>query len=95
MNDIASKLEIQRTSKETLAFEFIGNWNDPFKSPMTAIITAGRSEVVFTAQMSTMMVNEEIDALRTMGFSPINFLVKLLNKFFILKKELRKFGTED
>jgi len=42
---------------------------------MTAIILAGRSGAAFAAELGTMMVNEEIDALRTAGFSPMEFLV--------------------
>ena len=42
---------------------------------MTAIIMAGRTGAAFAAQLGTMQVNEEIDALRTMGISPIEFLV--------------------
>ena len=42
---------------------------------MTAIIIAGRSGSAFTAQIGTMRVNEEIDALRTLGLDPIEVLV--------------------
>ena len=42
---------------------------------MTAIIIAGRSGSAFTAQIGTMQVNEEIDALRTLGLDPIEVLV--------------------
>ena len=42
---------------------------------MTAIIMAGRTGAAFAAELGTMTVNEEIDALRTMGISPIDFLV--------------------
>jgi phospholipid/cholesterol/gamma-HCH transport system permease protein len=42
---------------------------------MTAIILAGRSGAAFAAQLGTMMVNEEIDAFKTMGFSEMDFLV--------------------
>jgi phospholipid/cholesterol/gamma-HCH transport system permease protein len=42
---------------------------------MTAIIFAGRSGSAFSAEIGTMRVNEEIDALSTMGFEPVNFLV--------------------
>lgn len=41
---------------------------------MTAIIFAGRSGSAFAAEIGTMMVNEEVDALVTMGFDPIRFL---------------------
>jgi phospholipid/cholesterol/gamma-HCH transport system permease protein len=42
---------------------------------MTAIIMAGRTGAAFAAQLGTMQVNEEIDALTTMGISPMEFLV--------------------
>ena len=42
---------------------------------MTAIIIAGRSGSAFTAQLGTMQVNQEIDALRTLGLSPTELLV--------------------
>ncbi|HEV2098966.1 MAG TPA: MlaE family lipid ABC transporter permease subunit [Stellaceae bacterium] len=42
---------------------------------MTAIIIAGRSGSAFTAQIGTMQVNEEVDALRTIGLDPIEVLV--------------------
>ena len=42
---------------------------------MTAIIVAGRSGSSFTAQIGTMKVNEEIDALYTIGMSPVEVLV--------------------
>jgi phospholipid/cholesterol/gamma-HCH transport system permease protein len=42
---------------------------------MTAIIMAGRTGAAFAAQLGTMTVNEEIDALTTLGVSPMEFLV--------------------
>lgn len=42
---------------------------------MTAIIVAGRSGSAFTAQIGTMRVNEEVDALRTLGLDPVEVLV--------------------
>ncbi len=42
---------------------------------MTAIIMAGRTGAAFAAQLGTMEVNEEIDALVTMGIPPMEFLV--------------------
>ena len=41
---------------------------------MTAIIVAGRSGSAFAAEIGTMKVNEEVDALVAMGFDPIRFL---------------------
>ncbi|MEN6331462.1 MAG: MlaE family lipid ABC transporter permease subunit [Smithella sp.] len=41
---------------------------------MTAILVAGRSGSAFAAEIGTMVVNEEVDALSTMGFDPVRFL---------------------
>jgi len=42
---------------------------------MTAIIMSGRTGAAFAAQIGTMKVTQEIDALSTMGVSPLDFLV--------------------
>ena len=42
---------------------------------MTGIILCGRTGAAFAAQLGTMKVNEEINALQTFGLSPIEFLV--------------------
>jgi phospholipid/cholesterol/gamma-HCH transport system permease protein len=42
---------------------------------MTGIIMAGRTGASFAAQLGSMQVNEEVDALRTLGVPPIEFLV--------------------
>ena len=42
---------------------------------MTGIILAGRTGASYAAQIGTMQVNEEIDAFRTLGVSPIDYLV--------------------
>ena len=42
---------------------------------MTAIIVCGRSGAAFAAELGSMKVSEEIDALRTMGFGPMRYLV--------------------
>ena len=41
---------------------------------MTAIIVAGRSGSAFAAEIGTMIVNDEVNALETMGFEPTRFL---------------------
>lgn len=41
---------------------------------MTAILVAGRSGSAYAAEIGTMVVNEEVDALQTMGFEPVRFL---------------------
>jgi phospholipid/cholesterol/gamma-HCH transport system permease protein len=42
---------------------------------MTAIIMAGRTGAAYAAQIGTMKVNEEVDALTTLGMDPVDFLV--------------------
>jgi phospholipid/cholesterol/gamma-HCH transport system permease protein len=53
---------------------------------MTGIIMAGRTGAAFAAQIGSMKVSEEIDALRTLAISPIDFLVspRLLALFFMM-----------
>jgi phospholipid/cholesterol/gamma-HCH transport system permease protein len=53
---------------------------------MTAIIVAGRSGSAFAAEIGTMRVSEEVDALYTMGFDPTRFLVvpKLIAAVIVL-----------
>jgi phospholipid/cholesterol/gamma-HCH transport system permease protein len=42
---------------------------------MTAILLAGRTGSAFAAELGTMKVSEEVDALKTMGLAPVRFLV--------------------
>ncbi|SLN37568.1 MlaE family lipid ABC transporter permease subunit [Oceanibacterium hippocampi] len=42
---------------------------------LTAIVIAGRSGSAFTAQIGAMKVNEEVDAMRTLGLDPVEVLV--------------------
>jgi phospholipid/cholesterol/gamma-HCH transport system permease protein len=53
---------------------------------MTAIIVAGRSGSSFAAELGTMKISEEVDALFTMGFDPTRFLVvpKLLASLIVV-----------
>ncbi len=46
-----------------------------FAPMMTAIIVAGRSGSAYAAQIGTMAVTEEIDAMRTLGIAPLELLV--------------------
>lgn len=46
-----------------------------FGPMITAIILAGRSGSAFAAEIGSMKVNEEVDALTTMGLEPVRFLV--------------------
>lgn len=53
---------------------------------MTAVIMAGRTGAAYAAQLGTMQVNEEIDALKIMGISSIEFLVlpRLIALIFVM-----------
>lgn len=42
---------------------------------LTAVVVAGRSGSAFTAEIGMMKVNEEVDALRTLGLDPLDVLV--------------------
>jgi phospholipid/cholesterol/gamma-HCH transport system permease protein len=42
---------------------------------MTGVIMAGRAGAAFAAAIGTMQTNEEVDALQTLGFDPVEFLV--------------------
>ncbi len=42
---------------------------------LTAIVLAGRSGAAITAELGTMRVSEELDALETMGLNPVHFLI--------------------
>ena len=54
-----------------VAFSFLRE----FGVLLTAILIAGRTASAYTAQIGSMKANEEIDALRTLGLSPIEMLV--------------------
>lgn len=56
-----------------------------FAPLITAIIVAGRTSSAFTAQIGSMKINEEIDALSTMGLSPVELIVvpKVLGLLFV------------
>lgn len=53
---------------------------------MCAIVMAGRTGAAFAAQIGSMKVTEEIDALKTLGVSPVEFLVvpRMLALFFMM-----------
>ena len=52
---------------------------------MTAIIVCGRTGAAFAAELGTMKVSEEVDALRTLGFVPLRYLVmpRVLGLMFV------------
>ncbi|OEY68080.1 ABC transporter permease [Marinobacter sp. X15-166B] len=56
---------------DLVAFSFLRE----FGVLLAAILLAGRTASAFTAQIGSMKVNEELDALRTLGLDPIDLLV--------------------
>lgn len=71
-----SAIPMRRFGAEIFVANFIGVAMLRELGPlMTAIILAGRSGSAFAAELGTMKVTEEIDALTTMGLEPVRFLV--------------------
>lgn len=69
-------VQLKRFGVEILVADLIGISVTRELGPlMTAIVVCGRSGAAFAAELGFMQVNEEIDALRTMGFAPMRFLV--------------------
>ncbi|QDU67816.1 putative phospholipid ABC transporter permease protein MlaE [Planctomycetes bacterium Pla86] len=68
--------QLERFGAEILVADLVGLSVVRELGPlMTAIIVAGRSGAAFAAELGTMRVSEEVDALRTLGMSPYRFLV--------------------
>ena len=68
--------QLRQFGAETFTVEAVGIGMFRELGPLlTAIIVAGRSGSAFTAQIGTMQVNQEVDAMRTIGLNPIEWLV--------------------
>lgn len=68
--------QLQRFGANIYVVDLVGLAMVRELSPLlTAIIVAGRSGSAYTAQIGTMKVTEEIDALRTIGVNPMELLV--------------------
>lgn len=68
--------QLERFGAEILVADLVGLSIVRELGPlMTAILVAGRSGAAFAAEIGTMRVSEEVDALRTIGISPHAFLV--------------------
>jgi len=68
--------QLRQFGAETFAVEAVGiGMFRELGVLLTAIIVAGRSGSAFTAQIGTMQVNLEVDAMRTMGLNPVEWLV--------------------
>jgi phospholipid/cholesterol/gamma-HCH transport system permease protein len=71
-----SSIPMRRFGAEILVANLIGVSMLREMGPLiTAIVLAGRSGSAFAAELGTMKVREEIDALTTMGLEPVRFLV--------------------
>jgi phospholipid/cholesterol/gamma-HCH transport system permease protein len=67
---------MKQFAAEIFIADFVGKSVARELGPLiTAIIVAGRTGSAFAAELGTMKVNEEIDALKTMGLDPVRFLV--------------------
>ena len=68
--------QLKRFGAQLLVADLIGISVTRELAPlMTAIVICGRSGAAFAAELGFMRVNEEVDALQTMGFGPMRFLV--------------------
>ncbi|MGE4553280.1 MAG: ABC transporter permease [Desulfovibrionaceae bacterium] len=71
-----SAMSLQRFAAEVFVPNMLGLAMFREMGPLvTAILLASRSGSAFAAEIGTMKVNEEVDALTTMGISPLRFLV--------------------
>lgn len=69
-------VQLQQFGAEVYTINLIGRLSiRELATLMTAIMVAGRSGSAFAAQLGTMKITEEIDAMRTIGVSPIEALV--------------------
>jgi phospholipid/cholesterol/gamma-HCH transport system permease protein len=69
-------VQLQQFGAESFTINLIGRITVRELGPlMTAIMVAGRSGSAFAAQIGTMKITEEVDAMRTIGVSPIEALV--------------------
>ena len=68
--------QLQRFGAQVLAINLLEVATFRELGPMlTAIVVAGRSGSAFTAQIGAMVSNEELSAMRVMGFEPMEWLV--------------------
>ncbi|MDB4972097.1 MAG: uncharacterized protein JWN48_438 [Myxococcaceae bacterium] len=71
-----ASVQLKRFGAEILVADLIGISVTRELGPlMTAIVVCGRSGAAFAAELGSMKVNEEVDALRTMGMGPMRYLV--------------------
>ena len=69
-------IQLKLFGAELYVADLVGIGMVRLMSPIvTGVIMAGRTGAAFAAHLGTMQVNEEIDALKTLGVSPMEFLV--------------------
>ncbi len=69
-------IQLQKFGTEIFVANLIGlSMVRQMAASMTAFVMAGRTGAAYAAQIGSMQVNQEIDALETLGISPIDFLV--------------------
>ncbi|MGB0744242.1 MAG: MlaE family ABC transporter permease [Opitutales bacterium] len=69
-------IQLQKFAADIYVADLVGlTMTRELGAVMTAVIMAGRTGAAFAAQIGSMKVNEEIDALTTFGISPMQFLV--------------------
>jgi len=69
-------VQLQQFGAEVYTINLIGRITvRELATLMTAIMVAGRSGSAFAAQLGTMKITEEIDAMRTIGVSPVEALI--------------------
>jgi phospholipid/cholesterol/gamma-HCH transport system permease protein len=82
-----ASVQLKRFGANILVADLIGISMTRELGPlMSAIVLSGRSGAAFAAELGTMKVNEEIDALRVLGLSPLRYLVlpRVLGMFLVL-----------
>ena len=68
-------IQLQKFAADIFVADLVGGGHDPrLGAVITGVIMAG-SGAAFAAQLGSMQVNEEVDALSTFGISPMQFLV--------------------
>lgn len=80
-------VQLQQFGAEVYTINLIGRITVRELGPlMTAIMVAGRSGSAFAAQIGTMKITEEVDAMRTIGVSPVEALVvpRVLSTIFVM-----------
>lgn len=71
-----ASVQLRRFGAQILVADLIGISVTRELGPlMTAIVVCGRSGAAFAAELGSMTVNEEVDALRTLGLGPMRYLV--------------------